>query len=84
MFFYKNGVLDTISKQRSLSPSLCIYLSMAFPLFMTFFSSKFTETVIVLNFLKLAFYIFVFVYLFNRFFKLKNNGKKNMCFGLLP
>lgn len=74
MFFYKKGVLYTISKQHSLTPSLCIYLSMAFPLFMTFFSSKFTEAVVRLNFLKLALYIFIFVYVFNRYFKLKNHG----------
>lgn len=74
MFFYKKGILDTLSKRHSLTPSLCIYLSMAFPLFMTFFSSKFTEAVVRLNFLKLVLYIFVFVYLFNRYFKLKNHG----------
>lgn len=84
MFFYKRSWLK-ISQGIMPNPAMFIFVMMVSPLFMSFFSSKFTEAVIRTSFLKLVIYIFVFNYIFIKLFKTQQRnvtGSKNI--GMLP
>lgn len=70
MFAY-NRALYVMKKPMQLNIWLFIYSAMAMPLFMSFFSSRFTEQIITVSFLKTIVYIWILKHLF--FFLQKRN-----------
>lgn len=71
-----NRAKRTIMNPMRLRLSLIVYSYMTMPIFMSFFSSRFSEQILTLTFLKQLVYIWIMLLLFNRFI-IKRKTKKN-------
>ena len=77
MFFY-NKSLDYFRKPNKQNAFLYLYSNITMPLFMSFFSSRFTERVANTQFLKDIGYVIVVTIIFDKVFLTKNQLKKEL------
>ena len=66
MFFYEKSK-EAIISPFILNANLLIYTSMAMSIFMAFFSSKFTESIIRLGWLRSVIYILIMVWFLKKY-----------------
>lgn len=71
MIFYKKCI-RTLNNTGKLSPYLFLYSIIAFTILMCFFSSKFSEIIVRLSFIRTVIYLYVITLFFNKFIIKKN------------